>query len=483
MKALWGAARPTRIGILSIVLALGGCASFSPDRGMSAVEEFAGAPIGKDVLAIRSEEDAAAARATIDRILVRRLSADDAVQIALLNNRELQAAYNELGISEAQMVQASLPPNPTFTIERIAGAGSLEIEARIIGSILSLLTLPAKAKIAADRFRQAQLKAADTTLRVATEARRDYYRAVSAGVIAGFLVQSQSSAQAATELSKELGEAGTMNKLDQARNLVFFAELTAQLAQARQLASTERERLTRVMGLWGPDSAFKLPTSLPRVPARPNAQPDVERAAVARRLDLQIARMEVQALSTSFDLTNATRFVSVLDLSGIKKRVKVTNDEGVVEVEKERGIEVELQIPIFDLGTSKVRQAEESYMQAVNRLAAKAVNVRSEARDAYRTYRAAYDIARHYQREVLPLRKIISDETLLRYNAMQVDVFTLLTEARSRIAATTAAIEAERAFWLAAINLGAAVLGGGGGGGEGESKGPAMAAAEGAGGH
>jgi outer membrane protein TolC len=259
--------------------------------------------------------------------------------------------------------------------------------------------------------------------------------------------------------------------------------LTAQLAQARQLAFTERERLTRVMGLWGPDTAFKLPTSLPRVPARPNAQPNVERAAVARRLDLQIARMEVQALSTSFDLTNATRFVSVLDLSGIKKRVKATNEEGVVEVEKERGIEIELQIPIFDLGTSKVRQAEESYMQAVNRLAAKAVNVRSEARDAYRTYRAAYDIARHYQREVLPLRKIISDETLLRYNAMQIDVFTLLTEARSRIAATTAAIEAERAFWLAATNLGAAVLGGGAGGGEGESRGPTMAAADGGGGH
>jgi outer membrane protein TolC len=475
-------ARALRIGCLTGALALGGCASFSPDRGMSAVEEFGGAPIGKEVLAIRSEADAASARAKVERLLARRLSADDAVQIALLNNRELQAAYNELGISEAMMVQASLPPNPTFTIERIAGAGSVEVEARLIGSILALLTLPAKAKIAADRFRQAQLKAADTTLRVATEARRAYYRAVSAVVIANFLVQSQSSAQAATELSKELGEAGTMNKLDQARNQVFFAELTARLAQARQLVSTERERLTRVMGLWGADTAFRLPAALPRMPGRPGAQPDVERSAVAKRLDLQIARMEVQALATSFDLTNATRMVSILDLSGIKKRVKVKDEEGMFEVEKERGLEVELQIPIFDLGTSKVRQAEESYMQAVNRLTAKAVDVRSEARETYRTYRAAYDIARHYQREVLPLRKIISDETLLRYNAMQVDVFTLLTEARLRLAATTSAIEAERGFWLAATNLGAAVLGGGAGGGEGGPSSPVMAAAE-AGGH
>lgn len=148
------------------------------------------------------------------------------------------------------------------------------------------------------------------------------------------------------------------------------------------------------------------------------------------------------------------------------------------ETERERGFEVELQIPIFDLGESKYRQAQESYMQSVNRLTAKAVNVRSEAREAYGTYRSAYDIARHYQREVLPLRKIISDETMLRYGAMQIDVFALLTEARQRIASTSAAVESERAFWLAATNLGASVLGGGAAGGEGETQGQTVAAAQ-----
>ncbi|ARQ01060.1 TolC family protein [Pseudorhodoplanes sinuspersici] len=467
-----------RASLLAATLVLAGCASFSADSGMGAVQGLAGAPIGKEVIAIRSEEDALAARSLIDTLLAKPLTADSAVQIALLNNRDLQAAYNQLGISEAQMVQASLPPNPTFSIERIAGAGSVEIEARAIAGILSLLTLPARAQIAADRFRQAQLQAADTTLRVATDARRAYFRAVAARSLAGFLVQSQSAAEAATQLSRELGESGTMTKLDQARNQVFFAELTAQLAQARQLASTERERLIRTMGLWGPDTEFRLPASLPRLPGRPSAQPDIEREAVARRLDLQIARMEVLALARSADLTNATRLISVLELAGIRK--KVTSDEGT---ERERGFELELQIPIFDLGTTRVRQAEETYMQAVNRLTAKAVNIRSEAREAYGTYRAAYDIARHYQREVLPLRKIISDETLLRYNAMQIDVFTLLTEARQRIASTTSAIEAERAFWLAAANLGAAVLGGGAAAAEGATPGATMAAAEAGGGH
>ena len=101
-------------------------------------------------------------------------------------------------------------------------------------------------------------------------------------------------------------------------------------------------------------------------------------------------------------------------------------------------------------------------MQAVNRLLERAVNVRSEARDAYRVYRSTYDIAGHYQREVLPLRKIISDETMLRYGGMQIDVFSLLTEARQRLNATVAAVEAKRDFWLANGDLQAVVIGGAG---------------------
>ena len=187
--------------------------------------------------------------------------------------------------------------------------------------------------------------------------------------------------------------------------------------------------------------------------ARPLAH--IETEAVRRRVDLQMARIEAGLLAKSYGLTHATRFISLLNVAGIAKEKR---EDG--ETKREHGFEVEFQIPIFDFGEVKIRQAEETYLQAVNRLAAKAVNVRSEAREAYHAYRASFDIARHHRREVLPLRKIISDETLLRYNAMQIDVFALLTEARQRITATNAAVEAERDFWLAETNLGAVVLGG-----------------------
>jgi outer membrane protein TolC len=453
---------------------LAGCKTLSPESAFSPVAAIAGEQLGKDVAVIRTEEDEVATRAAVTRLLQRPLSAEAAVQVALLNNRGLQAAYNELGISEATRIAAYLPPNPTISIERLASGAERELEWRIIGNILALLTLPARAQIAEDRFRQAQLRAVEETLRVAAEARRAYYRAVSTRETTDFLTQSKSAAETATQLARRLGETGAMNKLDQAREQVFYAEITAQLAAQQQRSTSEREQLIRTLGLWGSQTAFRLPNSLPALPARVQALPEVEVEAVKRRVDLQIARIEVDAVAKSFGLTNATRFLSALELAGIagKKTEKETGERS-----SPHGFEVELQIPLFDFGEVRVRQAKETYMQAINRLAQKAIDVRSEARDAYQRYRSTYDIARHYRNEVLPLRKIISEETLLRYNAMQIDVFDLLAEARQRIAATIAAIDAQRNFWLASADLMGATVGGGRGGGDMSGTMPMAAAA------
>ena len=444
-------------GMACLVAALlGGCASFSSDGGMDAVSAMTAPALKADVAALRSDDDTAVADSTVATLLKRPLNADSAVQIALLNNRDLQAAYNELGIAEAVRVRASLPPAPKFDLSRLAGGGGLELEARIIGNILALATLPARADVARDRFRQAQLRAAEATLRTGFEARRAFANAVASRQLAGYLTQAQSSAQAAVDLSKRLGESGSATKLDRARHEVFYAETAARLAGARQRAAAGRERLVRALGLSGGDLAFTLPASLPAAPAHTVKAREIETEAIRRRADLQIARLEVEALAKTYGLTNATRFVNLLEVSGTQKRVKDAGGESTIE----RGLGVEFQVPLFDFGETSLREAEATYAQAVNRLSAKAVNVASEAREAYAQYRAAADVARRYRRDVLPLRKVISEETLLRYNAMQIDVFALLAESRERIAATIAAIEAQRDFWLADTNLKSAVLGG-----------------------
>jgi outer membrane protein TolC len=442
---------------LLVTLLLSGCATFSSDAGMEVVSGIAATELRKDALKIGSEKTAAAAQARVQKLLASTLSADAAVQIALLNNRGLQAAYNELGIAEAAAVEASLPPNPALSISRLSTPVELDIERRVAGDLLALATLPARANIAADRFHQAQLHAAEETLRVAAEARRHYYHAVASRQLVTSLNRASSAAETSAKLARQLGESGAMNKLDQARQQAFYIDITTQLIAARQRAASEREALIRSLGLSGKELEFKLPETLPALPRRLGTLPAVEAEAVRRRVDLKIARIEVDALAKSHGLTNATRFINLLDVAGVSR----TQREGGGASGTGGGVEVELQVPIFDFGEARLRQARESYAQAVNRLIEETVNVRSQARDAYRAYRSAYDIAIRYRDQALPLRQTISDEILLRYGAMQLDVFTLLTEARQRVAVNIAGIQAQRDFWLASTDLVAAVTGGG----------------------
>jgi outer membrane protein TolC len=438
-----------------LAAACGGCASFSPDGGMALVNGIVAPELKSDVVKLSSKDLAGEAHPRAARLLGSTLSADAAVRVALLNNKGLQAAYNELGIAEAAMVEASLPPNPTFSLSRIWTPVELDIERRIIMDILALATLPARTGIAAERFRQAQLRAALETLRLGFETRRAYYGAVAALDVAAAFAQAASVAESAAKLAKELGETGAMNKLDQAREEAFSAELATQLVAARQRAASERERLVRALGLED-YAALKLPRTLPPLPKAPRALAAVETEAIRRRVDLKIARIEVDTLTKTYGLINATRFIDLLEVAGISRTQRETSGAAGTG----GGFEVDFQIPIFDFGEVRVRRAGEIYMAAVNRLSELAVNTRSQAREAYRVYRSSYDVATRYRRDVLPLRKIIADEAMLRYGSMQIDVFALLTEARQRIAANIGAIEAQRDFWLASSELDTALAGG-----------------------
>ena len=465
---------------LAVSLFLSGCAHFSTDGGMLAVQDQTGSVLAQDVVKISTEDAAAAAQARVKALLAKTMTVESAVQIALLNNRGLQAAYNELGLSEAQMVEASLPPAPTISLARLTGA-ELELERQIVQNVLALLTLPRRREIAEDRFRAAQSRAVEATLKTAADARRAYQRAVATGQITKFLEQSRVSTEAISELAKKLGETGAMPKLEQARQHAFYAEVSGQLALGRLKQRSEREMLNRALGLWGDQTNYRLPASLKSLPGKPEAENNIENRAVASRADLEAARLELAALAKDFGLTTATRYIDVLNVSALSRNeikrvtdVSYTHNPGppaslnrietpAKEETPRQGFNVEFQIPIYDFGEVRTRRAQEMYSQAVNRLIERAVNARSEAREAYTAYRGTYDIARHFEKEVLPLREIISQQELLAYNGMLSDLFSLLTDARARIAANIQAIEAKRDFWLADADLKAAIFGGGAG--------------------
>jgi outer membrane protein TolC len=200
---------------------------------MSTVQETAAVELGKDVVKETSAFEAALVGDRVRELLGRSLTADAAVQIALLNNQGLQASYNELGISEAQYVQASLPPNPIVFLQKTVAPNSLGFTEAVTGNLFALLTLAARRDIAETQFQAAQLRAIEATLRLTADVRRQYWRAVAAQELVRLLKEARGSAEASADLAKALGQSGAMNKLDQSRDFAFYAEISARLADAR----------------------------------------------------------------------------------------------------------------------------------------------------------------------------------------------------------------------------------------------------------
>jgi outer membrane protein TolC len=434
-----------------LTLALTGCATFSKDGGMDSISTMTKERTGQAVQFSKSTLDENSPHEAINQLLEKPLTPDSAVQIALLNNKGLQASLAELGIAEADLVQAGRMRNPSFSFGRLRGGNDVEIDRSIMFDLVGLLTIPIRSGIEQRRFEQAKLQAASQAVQLAADTRRAYFNAVAAQQTVQYMEQVQASADAGAELARRLAAVGNLSKLDQAREQVFYADATAQVARARHNATAAREQLTRLLGLWGANTAFRLPERLPDLPKTPNAMANVEQLAMSQRLDVQMAKYDADATASAMGLTKATSFINVFD-AGYQNK----SETGAPRL---NGYEITLELPIFDWGSARIAKAEAIYMQSVHRTADTAIRARSQVREAYSGYRTTYDLAKHYQSEVVPLRKKISDEVLLRYNGMLASVFELLSDARDQVTSVNAAIEAQRDFWIAETDLQAAING------------------------
>jgi outer membrane protein TolC len=440
-----------RLAGAACVLLLAGCATFSEDGRFGAVAEIASRHTGQEARWARTAGEVDALDRRVAELLAQPLTADSAVQVALLNNRGLQATYQELGIAEADLVQASRLPNPGFSFARLKRGHEVEYERTFSFDLGHLIALPFAAQMEGRRVEAIQRSVAMEMLQVASEARKAFYNAVAAEQNVRYMLDVKATADAGAELARRLAQAGNINKLQQAREHGFFSEAALNLARAQQVRTAARERLARALGLWGAQLDYALPERLPDLPQEPADQPDIEQLAMAQRLDVQSARLHLESTAKHLGLSKATRFVNVLEVG---YEYNTSNEEPT-----QRGWEVSVEIPLFDFGTARIARAEAVYMQWVHRAAKVAVDARSEVREAYDRYRSAYDIARHYRDDIVPTARRISDENLLRYNGMLIGVFDLLGDARAQIGAVAGSIEALRDFWVARADLDMAMIG------------------------
>jgi outer membrane protein TolC len=454
---------------------LAGCAGLRPDAGFSDVQDAVERRTGAQTQWRGATRQPQALRARVRELLGQPLGPQDAVQVALLNHPGLQAAYAEVGLAEADLVQASRWRGPTLSFARLRRGGETELERSVFFDVLGLLAIPLSVAGQEGRFAAAKDRAAAAALGVALEARKAWFTAVAAGERARYFAQVKEAAEASAALAQRMAAVGNRSRLDYAREQAFYAEATAQLARARQAESAARERLARGMGVWGEDLDFTLPPRLPELPPSPRAGGDeLEAQALAQRLDVQAARKDAEALAHALGLTRATRYIGLLDFG--------VHSNSASGEPRQRGWELELGLPLSDVGGARTARAERQYMQAVDRALDTALRARSEVRETYAAYRTHYDLARHYRDEVIPLRRRISEEMLLRYNGMLTSVFELLADAREQVAAVNGYIETLRDFWLAESDFQMALAGRSPGVGAGSAQ-AAMTAAPAAAGH
>ena len=434
---------------ITLALALAGCASTSaPEALRRDVEQLT---------AGRTGLPAAAGRESLQQLLARQpLDADAAVRIALLNSPGLESSLAALAITDAERVQAAQLPNPHFMLGRLREGQALEIERMLSFNVLSLLTLPWRAQHANQSLELARLRAAQEVIRTAADTRKAWFQAVAARQVASYMRDAREAAEAGAELARRMARTGNWSKLQQAREQATLAEISAQLARAEQAAVADREKLTRLLGLWGRDATYALPERLPELPRDLAARADIEATALRERIDVRAARDEARYVAGSLGFTRASGVIDALEL-GLVRNTHFDNASG--ERETTRGFEIELPIPIFDWGQARSRRAEATYMQSVARVRDVAVRARSESREAWHGWRTAYDVAKHYRDEIVPLRKFITDETVLRYNGMLASVWDVLGETRNHIAAVNNAITAQRDFWIADTDLQTALTG------------------------
>jgi outer membrane protein TolC len=444
--------RPASLTLLGAPLALvllAGCATVAPDGGFGKVAASARERIGAEPRLARDDAATRELAQSIRALLDKPLGMDDAVRVAVLAHPGLQASYWQVGIAQADLAQAGRPHNPVLDFKHVSNAGDVAIERTFTLNLIGLLTMPLASRLEAQRFEQVRLEVGREIEQHARETRIAWVEAVAAAQALEYARQVKAAAEASAELAGRMAKAGNMSTLDLSREQLYYAEAGASLARAGKQAVAAREKLTRLLGLWGKDAQYSLPEHLPELPAAPARLSDIERIALAQRLDVQAAKLDAEATAAKLGLTKTTRFVNVLDLGYVNQTAS--------NAPTARGYELTLELPLFDWGGARVARAEAVYMQAVNRVAQAAVTARSEARESYLDYRSAYDVAGHYRDHVIPLRKQISKEVLLRYNGMLLSTQDLLADSREQASAVSSYIEALKEFWTAHARLEAAL--------------------------
>jgi outer membrane protein, heavy metal efflux system len=430
----------------ALFVLLTGCATFDQRAGFSDVSTAVEARSGKRVVwNLGTDLDAEVAQ-DVRRLLAGTLTADGAIQVALLNNRELQAMYAELDVAQADLVQAGLLANPVFdgaVFFPVAG-GPAKLELSVAMGFLDIFYRPLRRRVAAARFEEAKLHITGAVLDFAAAVRATYYRHQANEQRLELLETVVQALAVSFDVTERLYAAGNITDLDRARERAQVEEAKLQLRAAEVAVRESWAQLNTVMGLWGEETVWHVERRLPDVPAEPLSVEGLEGQALRQSLDLASARQRLIVGGEQLGLSRATLFIPESSLGAGAER-----EEGEWKV----GPTIEVPIPLLNQGQGRIGRASAEFRRAQQEYYALGVRLRSTASLVQERIRGAEDRARYSRDIVLPLRERIVRETQLQYNAMQLGVFELLRAREQQIQAAFAYVDTLLDYWLARTDL------------------------------
>lgn len=445
-----------RLLAASSILALTAVASMARENADAArsVQQLIRNRSGKD---LRWEKNQAAREQALQdarRLLRKPLTIDTAVQVALLNNRTLQASVEDVGLSTADLLEASTIPNPRFDLavrvpDKPPSGTYIDYGAAI--DFLSIIMIPLKKRVAEDQLEGAALRVAHETLELVSQVKTAVYSLqASQQLLHRFKLIAETNA-AALDLAQRQHDAGNISELTLAQQQAASSRSRLDIAMTEAEIRQNRERLNRLLGLWGSDVNWQVADELPQIPSTELPLGGLEHLAISQRLDLQANYLSIQSQTKNLGLTKSFRFVGALDF-GIES-------ERETDAQTRTGPTFAIELPIFNQGQARIARGEAALRQAQDRFEALAVDVRSQIRELRDQLVSKRDIAQSYQEQLLPIERRILNESLANYNAMQISDFELFATKAEEERTEREYVEAVRDYWITRTQLEEAVGG------------------------
>ncbi len=420
-----------------LLVGLPGCVS--EDAGYQDVRKVVASRTGHEVRWGHLESDRSS-DAAVRALLQQPLTSESAVKLALLNNAELQASFEELGVARAELVSALRLPNPVAEGSvRFHQHDRTTLDFTVTEDLSQLLLLPLRNAAAQAELEAAKLSVTARALDLVLEVRSAFYAYLADQQLLDFRATVLKALEASAEVAKGLHDAGNVTDLTFESEQVQAEEARVNYASAKTALVTSREHLSALLGLSGARSGWRVDARLAE-PAGELPLADLETKAIERSLDLSIIQHRISAAAKHANLARAEGWLPELKGGVTAEREDAAWSYGPLAA---------VQVPLFYQGQGEVARARAELRRQRQLLGARTVQIRAVARATAARLAAARERANFIKTVLLPSRERILNATQLQYNGMGASVFQLLLAKREQIATAQSYVEALRDYWTA----------------------------------